>query len=59
MNDKNKYRRCSYCDIQLQDSQYPFFYEHINEKKLICNDEDCMRKYLQEISSKLNLIVNR
>ena len=54
---KNRYKRCSYCDIQLKDSRYPYFYEHMSDSKFICNDEECMRKYLREISSKMNLIV--
>ena len=55
--EASKYKGCSYCDIQLKDSQYNFFYEHINDNKLICNDEECMRDYLKETHSRQNLIL--
>ena len=51
------YKRCSYCDTQLKDSQFPYFYEHHYLDKLICNKEDWMRTYLTEYHSRLNLIL--
>ena len=51
----NRYKRCSYCDIQLQNSTYPYFYKPMKSTKLCCNDEKCMRKLLLEITERVHL----
>ena len=56
----NKYLRCRTCDIQLQDTKHStFFIEHMNKNEYICLNENCMKEYLLETHSRLNLIVSR
>ena len=55
--DSDGYRRCRCCDTQLKDSSDKFFIEHINLNEFICTKRDCMKEYLLETHSRLNLIL--
>ena len=51
----NRYKRCSYCDIQLQNSPYPYFFKPISLNKYCCNEEECMRKVLLETTARVHI----